>query len=260
MPALKAVLTSLDGLDEATAKLYTKGSDGKYTLDVDGLVDKSKLDEFRSTNVELKKKIDEMQEQLAKFSGIDLQKYNDAMKSIESDAEKKLLKDGKIDEVIQLRTEKMRQTFDEQLKAKDQIILKANKDRETAVQQMNTHIVESELRRSVDNPDFGFQTGVVDLLRQQVLSEFAVKDGKVVRVKADGTPVFGAKGDPATIDEFLQDIVKDRPYLVRSSSGGGARNDGGGTNGQKTMKRSEFDGIHDPIRKAKVAREVTIVD
>lgn len=261
--ALKAVLTSLDGLEAPIAALYKKGDDGKFYLEADGLVDKAKLDTFRENNITLQKQIDKLTEEMAKFSGMDPEKYKQAMAAIESDAEKKLMKEGKIDEVIALRTEKMRQSYEEQLKAKDAAIAKAKEAADTATKERDTYIVDAELRRAVDNPDMGFQHGVADLLKDQVLKEFVYKDGKVIRVKADGSPVFGAKGDPATIGEFLQDVVKDRPFLVKSSSGGGARNQGnqGHHNGAKTMKRSEFDAITDPIKKAEVARSgVTFVD
>ena len=63
--ALKAILASLDGLDEATKALYTKGEDGKYHLDVEGMVGKSKLDEFREKNVQMAKELQTLKDKLA---------------------------------------------------------------------------------------------------------------------------------------------------------------------------------------------------
>lgn len=259
---LKAVLQSLEGLDEATAKLYTKGDDGRYTLSVDGLVPSGKLDEFRTNNVELKKQLDEMKAQLEKFSGVDLKKYQEAMAAIENDAEKKLVKEGKFDEVIQLRTEKMRQSYEEQIKAKDQAIQAAQKEREAAIQTQNNYIVQSELTRVTSDPELGFQENIAGLLTEQVLKEFRVKDGKVIRVNpADGSPVFGANGDPATITEFLHEVVKTRPYLVRGSNGAGARNSSNQAPNGKVMTRKQFDSIADPVQKAKLMKEgVQLVD
>lgn len=260
--ALKAVLTSLDGLEATIAALYKKGEDGKFYLEADGLVDKAKLDTFRQNNIDLQNQINKLTEEMAKFSGIDPDKYKAAMAAIESDQEKKLMKEGKLDEVIQMRTEKMRQTYEEQLKAKDSAIQKAVDEAKKASGERDTYIVDAELRKAVDNPDFGFQSGVADLLKDQVLKEFAYKDGKVIRVKSDGSPVFGSKGDHATISEFLQDIVKDRPYLVKASTGGGARNNGsGGSPNGKTMKRSAFDAITDPAVKSQLMKDkVALVD
>ena len=256
--ALKPVLTSLDGLEPAIAALYKKSADdGKFYLEAEGLVDKAKLDTFRENNIALQKQLDEIKAQMEKFAGVDPDKYKAAMDAIESDKEKKLLKDGKIDEVIALRTEKMRQTYEDKIAAKDVAINKAIEEAKKAGTERDTYIVAEELRKAVDNPELGFHNGVADTLKPQVLKEFQYRDGKVIRVKADGTPAFGAKGDPATISEYLQDMVKEHPYLVKASTGGGARNNGAGggdKGGSKTMKRSEFDAISDPAKKAEVAR------
>ncbi len=258
---LKAVLSSLEGLDEATAKLYTKESDSRFVLNVDGLVPSGKLDEFRTNNVELKKQLDEMKAQLEKFSGVDLAKYQEAMKAIENDQEKKLLKEGKIDEVFQLRTEKMRQTYEEQLKAKDAAIAAAHKERDAAIESQNNYIVRSELTRVASDPEAGFQDDLAGLVAEQVSKEFRVKDGKVIRVDAKGNPVFGSNGDPATIAEFLQEVVKTRPYLIRASNGSGARNNGSANPGAKVMTRKQFDALTDPSVKAKLMRDgVQLVD
>ena len=47
--------------DEVPAELQTVyvERDGEFALDVDGVVDKAKLDEFRSSNIALKKELDE---------------------------------------------------------------------------------------------------------------------------------------------------------------------------------------------------------
>jgi hypothetical protein len=41
--ALKAILTTLDQLSDDLKKLYKKRDDGKFTLDVEGLVEREKL-------------------------------------------------------------------------------------------------------------------------------------------------------------------------------------------------------------------------
>lgn len=263
---LKAVLTSLDGLDASIAALYKKGEDGKFYLEAEGLVEKGKLDTFRDNNIALQKKVDELTAAVEKFAGIDPDKYKAAMDAIENDKEKKLLKDGKIDEVIALRTEKMRQTYEDQIKAKDAAITKAVEEAKKANGERDQYIVKTELRKAVDNPELGFNTGVADMLEKEVIAKFAYRDGKVVGIDANGAVKYGGSGNPATIAEYLQDVVKEHPYLVKASTGGGARNngrDGGGNNtpAGKTMKREAFDAIVDPVEKAKVARSgITFVD
>lgn len=260
--ALKAILASLDGLDEATKALYTKGEDGKYHLDVEGMVGKSKLDEFREKNVQMAKELQTLKDKLAQFDGIDLKKYQELVQSFENDTERKLIKEGKIDEVFQMRLAKLQQSYEEKLKAKDTQIAQLTKERDSATQDRDTHIVTSELSRAITDPESGFHPNADRIIQDQVLKNFKYRDGKVVRVNAEGAIVFGEKGEPATIGEFLTEIAKDHPYLVKSSSGGGASNNGGPKNsGAKTIRRSEFDAIQDHARKAKMMKDgVVVVD
>jgi hypothetical protein len=116
--ALKAMLSTLDGLDEALKPLYKKTDDGKYALEVEGLTDnRSKLEEFRATNRALLEKVEELQKQLGGFRGLDPVKYKELQDKMATLEEKRLLEDGKIDEVIHKRTERMRGEFQEQLQA-----------------------------------------------------------------------------------------------------------------------------------------------
>ena len=56
---LKFVLDSLEDLEDNVKALYSKHTDGKFYLDVEGAVSKSKVDEFRDNNVSLKQQIEE---------------------------------------------------------------------------------------------------------------------------------------------------------------------------------------------------------
>lgn len=245
--ALKFVVdaTAFETLPDETKKLYKKRDDGKFQLEVDGAGDKAKLDEFRESNVTLKAQIEEMQKDLEKFKDMDPAKYKQLLEQIQSQEEKKLIKDGNIDEVIKLRTEALKKEYEDKLAAKDKLNAKLTEDAKTATKEKDTYIVEAEMRKAVDNPEVGFQSGVANILKDTVLREFIHKDGKVVRVKADGSLVYGTKGEPQGLDEFVQSYAKDHPYLVKPSTGGGSRNNGDTKNGNgaKTMKRADFDAL-----------------
>lgn len=246
MPPLKHVLASLDGLDELTAKLYRKTEDGKFRLDVEGVVDKDKLDEFRQANIQLTEGAKKLQEQLDAFKGIDPTKFREMSDKLSNDEEKKLIEKGNLEEVIRLRTERMKVEHGEQLAAKDKVIQKLTGERTTAYKERDEKIIDIELRRAVENPELGFYPGAADVLKPHVLQEFTYRDGKIVRVKADGNVVFGKDGEPASLNEYLSDTAKQKPFLVKPSNGSGASN-GTGSNGSstggKTIKRSAFDGM-----------------
>ena len=58
---LKFQVETLEGLTPEVAALYSE-VDGKFFLDVEGVVPKAKLDEFRNTNVDLMKKLDALKD------------------------------------------------------------------------------------------------------------------------------------------------------------------------------------------------------
>jgi hypothetical protein len=243
---------AFDALPDDVKKLYKKRDDGKFQLEVEGATDKAKLDEFRTTNVSLKEKLEAQEKALASFKDIDPAKYKALMEKFQSDEEKKLMKDGNVDEIIKLRTAGIIKDRDEQLAAKDQIIKKLNDEKTASVKEKDTYIVEAEMRKVLDNPELGFQPGVANILKDTVLREFVHKDGKVIRIKPDGSVVYGSKdGEPQGLAEFVQSYSKEHPYLVKPSSGGGAgnKNDSkAGANGNvKTIKRADFEKL-DPFK------------
>jgi len=65
--ALKFKLKSKDEIPGEFQSLYVE-RDGAFVLDVDGVADKSKLDEFRTNNVALLKQLDDVKR---KFEGIE---------------------------------------------------------------------------------------------------------------------------------------------------------------------------------------------
>lgn len=250
--ALQLILTTIDDLPETIKPLYKKKDDGKFHLEVEGAVSREKLEEFRSNNVTLTESNKEMQKQLQAFEGVDPAKYKQFMDKFQTDEEKKLIKDGNIEEVIKIRTEAIRKDFSDKLAAKETVIVKLTEDSKKATGEKDGYIVEAEMRKALDSPDLGFQPGVGDILKDRVLKEFVHKDGKVVRVKPDGSLIYGKNGDAEGIGEFVATYAKEHPYLVKPSSGGGAHNDttnNGHKNGQKTMTRSEFEKM-DPVKKS----------
>lgn len=102
MPATMPLKYKCKTKDEIPAEhlpLYAE-REGAWVLDVDGAVDKSKLDEFRSTNVTLLKERDELKQ---RFEGIDpeeVRKLADEKRRLEEAAQ---LKAGEFEKVVEAR-------------------------------------------------------------------------------------------------------------------------------------------------------------
>lgn len=259
---LKAIVASLDEVQEAQRSLYVKSQDGKYKLEVEGMVDKAKLDEFRDNNLALTKKVEDMSKVMDSLKGIDPAKFREYEEQARQINEKELIKKGDFETLVAQRTAAMKKDLEDKIAAQAETIKTLEGDRTKAYGERDSYIVESELRKAAEHPDAGYNPGVADILLPHVMKEFTVKDGKVTRVKPDGTVVYGKDSNPATIHEFLTDMSKDRPWMLKPSSGSGAKgNDGKGAAGGKTMRRSEFNAMDATAQHAfAVAGKGTVVD
>ena len=98
--ALKAVVENQSEIPEGVESFYEE-QDGKFVLKVEGLTEKSKLDEFRNSNIELKKQVDEVQETLEKFKGIDPSIAREALEVKKQMENKELMEKGQFEELLE---------------------------------------------------------------------------------------------------------------------------------------------------------------
>lgn len=259
---LKAIVASLDEVPEAQRSLYAKGSDGKFALEVDGMVDRAKLEQFRENNIALTNQVNELTKKFDALKHIDPAKFQEYEEQARQINEKELIKKGDFETLVAQRTAAMKKDLEDKIAAQAETIKSLEGDKTKAYGERDSYIVESELRKAAEHPDAGYNPGVADILLPHVMKEFTVKDGKVTRVKPDGTVVYGKDSNPATIHEFLADMSKDRPWMLKPSSGSGAKgNDGKNAGTGKTMRRSEFNAMDATAQHAfAVAGKGTVVD
>lgn len=250
---LKAIVASLDEVPEAARSLYAKTQDGKFKLEIEGMVDKAKVDEFRDTNIALTKKVEDMGKVLESLKGIDPAKFREYEEQARQINEKELIKKGDFETLVAQRTSAMKKDLEDKIAAQAETIKLLEGDKTKAYGERDSYIVESELRKAAEHPDAGYNPGVADILLPHVMKEFTIKDGKVTRVKPDGTVVYGKDSNPATIHEFLADMSKDRPWMLKPSSGSGAQgNNGKNAASGKTMRRADYDALS-PVQQREFA-------
>ncbi len=111
--ALKFKIKSKDEVPAEVQALYVE-RDGALVLDVDGAVDKSKLDEFRANNIALSNQLAEQQK---RFEGIDpdeVRRLADEKRRLE---EAQQLKAGETEKVVEARVKAARGELEKQLSA-----------------------------------------------------------------------------------------------------------------------------------------------
>jgi len=223
--ALKFKYQSKPEIPAEHAALYVE-RDGAFFLDAEGVVDKSKVDEFRTNNVALKNQLAEL---AAKYEGID----PDAVKTLLAEKaaleEAKLIKDGEVEKLVENRTKKILGEMEKRLLGAEQ-----------QASALSAQLLEKEIERSVveAGTKLGLRPSAIPDLKFRARNIFKISGGNIVALDSDGqTPVFGRDGvTPLTFDEWVTRQVVEAPHLFESSAGGGAVGHGSGGVGNRSGK------------------------
>jgi len=212
--ALKFVLDSIDDLDEGIKALYSKHTDGKFYLDVEGAVSKTKVDEFRDNNVSLKQQLEDMTD---KFGNIDLEKYTELMEKEALDDGKKRVTMDKVDDIVTERTNTMKAEHQNQIDALNTANTGLNG-------QLNGLLIDGAVRAAA--VEAKVRGAALEDVVLRAGKTFKVVDGKAVAHDGDGKVMYGKDGsNPLSTVEWIGGLKTSAPHLFEGSSGGGA---GGG--------------------------------
>lgn len=174
-----------------------------------------------------------LKEQLAQFEGIDPTAVRNILKRFADDEEAKLIADGKIDDVLNKRTERMKADFDKKL---SEALSKAEQAEKRA-QAFQGRVLDDAIRAAAAKA--GIHQHAIDdaLLRGRAMFTLD-EDGQAVQLGEDGRPVLGKDGkSPFTPAEWLEGMKEKAPHwFPATASGGGASNGGGGGGISKKAK------------------------
>lgn len=229
--SLKLSVKSIDEIPEAQRPLYRQ-ENNEYVLDVDDAVPKSRLEEYRNTNVNLKK-------ELERFKDVDPEEYQRIRKKLEE-------LEGKDD-----KTKQDKQTKEELQRQLDALQKKAAKDladlqtqlgsRDTVIQ---TLMIDKEV--GIVANELGVRPEALVDVTSRAKSVFRLENGVVVAYKPNGEKWYSDNtGDILKINEWFKLLVKDAPHLFKESQGTGATGGTGktttttGENPFKTNNRTE---------------------
>lgn len=209
---LKFQLETLDGLDAVVAPLYSQGDDGKFYLDVEGVVSKTKLDEFRTSNIDLLKKLDG-------FKGIDPVEFAKLKKETE-DARKRKDSEPDVEKLLDERTRQMRETLQTELDA-------SKTSNISLVKQLGTLLIDSAVKDAAVK-SAALPSAFDDLLLR-ARNNFTVENGTAIMKDSNGHTVYDKDGStPMSVDSWVKTLKKSAPHLFNMPSGGGSNGGGGG--------------------------------
>ncbi|ENX34910.1 hypothetical protein F889_01550 [Acinetobacter colistiniresistens] len=216
--SLPFIVDSLDQIKEEHRALYVE-ENGKFRLDLEGYEDpkglKSALQSERDAAKTAKQELQRLQKQ---FEGIDPEIVKKVFAQIDQDEEAKLIAEGKVNEVIQKRTEKMREEHARLLNAET---TRAN-NAEAYANKFKQSVVQGQIvQAAVELEALPEATADIAFLAQ---TKFALdEDGKAVAVDESGEVVIGKDGKtPLSPKEWVESLREQKPYFWPKANGSGA--------------------------------------
>jgi len=199
---------AFEKLNEVEKTFYAQAGEG-YQFQVEGAVDKSKIDEFRKKNIDLLQK----QEQ---FKGVDLAKYRELEERERKIKNKELFEKGDIDALLEdnykardadwSAKNNTLSTENEELKKVNSSIISKYEIEGAAAKAFATHKI---------NPDAN------DSVLAQIRAKFSVDNGQVVA--KDGDSIIAGTNGNLTVDEFVGSLPE--IFKIQSNGGQGKGND-----------------------------------
>ena len=210
------------------AALYVE-RDGAVFLDAEGVTEKSKADEMRNHNIELRKQIDEHK---ARFEGIDpeeVRRLAEEKRKLELEAQGH--KPEEIEKIVVDRVKGLKADWDKQFST-----VTAERDsltsRLTAIQ-IDQGVITTATKR-------GLRPTAIPDITARARTVFRLVGGAPRAFETDGTTVrYGKDGvTPMTLEEWVDLQTTDAPHLFESNAGGGAAGNpaGGGTGSNRAVK------------------------
>ena len=228
---LKYKYTTKQEIPAEQQSLYVE-RDGAFYLDAEGVVEKTKADEMRSHNVELRKQIEGF---TTRFDGIDPDEHR---RLLEEKRNLELQAQGhKPEEIEKLVTERLKG-------------LKADWDKQFAAvtgerDSLNTRLTTIQIDQGVITvaTKRGLRPTAIPDITSRARMVFKLVNGVPQAFEADGKTVrYGRDGiSPMTLEEWVDAQVSEAPHLFESNAGGGAASNGaGGAAGSQRSVKNPF--------------------
>ena len=256
--ALKPVIESLDDVDDKYQDLYEENDKGEFVLVVEDSDFKAKINEFRTNNTDLKKQIEDAQKQMESFKDVDPAKYKAMQEELLTYKDKTLLDEGKVDELLEKRTERMRSEYTDKFSKLETIAAESQRNAEKYQLQLSKIAVNDAVMKGIASSKALVRAGAAEDLLSRASRVWSVDEDGNIRAKdpSSGNIIYGMDGKaPLTTEEWVIGLHKDAPFLFEASKGGGAGgsgNDGGDPNKISSHDKEAFSANLEAIAKGDV--------
>jgi hypothetical protein len=218
---------SLDLVPEGLKEFATNDdASGKIVVNV---VPSVKLDEFRNRNIEVSRKLEQLEPQVERYRnliGDNVDEFETQLAALR-DVNKRV-KDGElkgndeIEQAIQDRVKAIRDGYEDNAKSLRTEATTFKQRAEALAVELDRTRISSEVTTAVIHPDSGVNPAALHDVLQRAYGLFKIEDGKLVAKQGDAT-IYGADGSESiTPAEWLVKLRDQAPHFFKGNNGGGA--------------------------------------
>ena len=242
---LKAVLDTLEGLDESLHGLY-KEVDGKFILDIDGIDDHPATKGMKVVLEDQKKKfkaehakVVAATESLKAFEDLDPEAAREALAKMQEFEDGKQIEAGDFKQLLEDRiaevTAKLERTFAAQITELKKTNDVLTGERDDATGSLSRHKVGDAITAAA--LESGIKKSLLRHLQRDAQEVFTIRDGEIGAWDEDDILRTDSKGGVLTPATYVTDYLTDNPDFVDTSRGSGAGGPGDGGRGNSGTAR-----------------------
>ncbi len=199
--------------------------------EVKALVDKA-VQAAAQTRVQeseqLREQVSSLKEQLAKFDGLDPDQAKKALSSVQDKAEREMLEQGKVDQLLETRMARSRNEYEARIKQLDSRLAGLQEELEQKTSRLAEVLVERGIKDAVDEVGVIYKNAWPDVLARGKSLFQIDANGRAVARDADGNLLSGRNdGESLTFIEWAKDLLVNAPHLFASSGNAKERSGGG---------------------------------
>lgn len=174
---------------------------------------------LKDKNDELISERRKLSEKLKQFDGIDVEAFKNLQNRMQNDEEMKLIQEGKVDEVLNRRFEKIRLESEAKIKLAEESLTTASQERDFYKHRFESENINTALRQAAIAA--GVTPEAIDDVVMRGSATFALEEGALIaRSKSDNKIITDSKGKPLTVDSFVDSLRDKAPHYWRTSGKG----------------------------------------
>ena len=243
--ALKAVLDTLEGLDESLHGLY-KEADGKFYLDLEGVEEHPSTkglkvvleDQKKKTKAEHAKVV-AATEALKAFDDLDPEEAREALKKLQELGDKDRIDQGEFKQLLEDRVAEVTAKLERTNAARLAELQKTNDvlvgERDDATGSLSRHKIGDVITAAA--LESGIKKSLLRHLKRDAMEVFTIRDGEIGAWDEDDILRTDSKGGALTPATYVTDYLTDNPDFVDTSRGSGAGGPGDSRGGNSGTAR-----------------------